>query len=190
MNDLVLDWTTPRRVKLTVEDFVRLHDGGAFVTYAKTELIDGDVLGVNSQFRPHAFVKSELAFRLRTALAGLSSDLLPLVEATVGIPPHSAPEPDIVITSEARGQGFVPLETVALVVEVAATTLDFDLGKKQELYASAGIAEYWIVDVEGRLSHQLWAPAGSDYREHREIAFGDPIASATIPGLTIDTTGL
>jgi Uma2 family endonuclease len=37
-----------------------------------------------------------------------------------------------------------------LVVEVADTTLSFDLTTKAALYARAGIVEYWVLDVPGR----------------------------------------
>jgi Uma2 family endonuclease len=37
-----------------------------------------------------------------------------------------------------------------LVVEVSDSTLGFDLTTKAELYARAGIAEYWVVDVAAR----------------------------------------
>lgn len=41
-------------------------------------------------------------------------------------------------------------EDLALVVEVADTTLAFDLSVKRGLYARAGIAEYWVLDLAGR----------------------------------------
>jgi hypothetical protein len=34
-----------------------------------------------------------------------------------------------------------------LAVEISDTTLGFDLTTKAELYARAGIVEYWVVDV-------------------------------------------
>lgn len=64
---------------------------------------------------------------------------------------HDAPEPDILLTSEPEGEGPVPLPSIALIVEVADTTLRNDLGIKQRVYASHGIPEYWIADVEGRV---------------------------------------
>jgi Uma2 family endonuclease len=44
-----------------------------------------------------------------------------------------------------------------LVVEVADSTLNFDLTTKAALYARAGIAEYWVLDVSGRrlIVHRL-----------------------------------
>jgi len=41
-------------------------------------------------------------------------------------------------------------QDLRLVVEVADTTLAFDLGVKAALYARAGIVEYWVLDVSGR----------------------------------------
>jgi Uma2 family endonuclease len=41
-------------------------------------------------------------------------------------------------------------EDILLAVEVADTTLGFDLTTKAALYARAGIPEYWVLDVNGR----------------------------------------
>jgi Uma2 family endonuclease len=39
---------------------------------------------------------------------------------------------------------------IYLVVGVADTTLDFGLADKRALYSAAGIAEYWVIDVQGK----------------------------------------
>jgi Uma2 family endonuclease len=77
-----------------------------------------------------------------------------------------------------------------LLAEVSSSTLDTDLGRKLKLYAAAGVPEYWVVDVNQRLIHQMWHPGGEAYAERREVAFGQPISAATIPDLTIETTTL
>lgn len=46
-----------RTLPLRVEDFLLLNDTGAFVGYGKTELIDGGIIFVNAQLRPHARTK-------------------------------------------------------------------------------------------------------------------------------------
>ena len=48
------------------------------------------------------------------------------------------------LTSRARP------DELLLVAEVSSTTLAFDLMAKVRLYACAGIAEYWVLDLEGR----------------------------------------
>ena len=99
------------------------------------------------------------------------------------------PEPDIVLTNY-TGDKAVPLETVALIVEVSDTTLATDLGRKAKLYAQAGIPEYWVVDVEGCIVRQHRLPGESGYAEHRKIAFGVDIAVETLAGVLVGTGGL
>ena len=181
--------TSPLPVKLRVEDYLALDRNGAFADYAKTELIEGEIVFMNAQHRPHARVKMELGFALRDALSTMAG-LGVLMEVSIDAPPHNVPEPDIVITSEPDGDGLVPLGSVALVVEVADTTLSNDLGRKAALYAQLGVPEYWVADVNGRVIHQMWAPAGGAYGERRQVGFGDVVEAATITQLRVDTDGL
>ena len=50
-----------------------------------------------------------------------------------------------------------------LVVEVSDTTLGFDRGRRRELYARAGIQEYWIVNLLDRRVAVHRFPDGGDY---------------------------
>ena len=179
--------TTPLPVKLRIEDYLLLDRSGAFDAYAKTELIDGEVFYMNAQHRPHARIKSQLFLAISEALSAAHAPLEALVEASIAIPDRGVPEPDIVLTSEPEGEGLIPLASVALVVEVADTTLDHDLGVKAQLYARAGIPEYWVADVVGKVIHQLWAPEGGAYAQRREVAFGARIEAVTVAGLLIVT---
>ena len=113
-----------------------------------------------------------------------------IVEGSIAIPPHSSPEPDIAVTSEAEGDGLMPLASVKLIVEVSDATLSFDTRRKAKLYAEAKVPEYWVVDVNAKRIRQLWAPDGDAYTERREIAFGDPVVAATIEAMRIDTANL
>ena len=179
--------TQPIPVKLRIEDYLLLDKAGAFADYAKTELIEGEIFFINAQHRPHALAKMELYDALRDALRALGSGLRPIVEASVAMPDHSAPEPDIVLTSEASGPGLVPLASVALVVEVSDTTLETDLGRKAELYARHGVPEYWVADLEARVIHGMWSPQGDAYSGSSEHPFGERVAVRTIAGLTVET---
>ena len=181
---------TPRRVKLRVEDYLSLDTAGAFEAYGRTELLDGEVVYMNAQHRPHARIKSRLFRLIADGLQELGSPLEALIEGSVAMPPHNVPEPDIAVTAEPEGEGLIPLASLALIVEVSDTTLRSDLGRKRRIYAREGVREYWVVDVKKALIHQMWKPSGDDYAERRDIAFGTPMTSATIAGLTIDTNGL
>jgi hypothetical protein len=75
-----------------------------------------------------------------------------------------------------------------LVVEVSDTTLFYDTTTKAELYATAGIEDYWVVDLENRqlllfrdpvaLPSGLGAPA---YRTHLTLGPSDIVAPLHAP---------
>ena len=181
----------PGRYRLKVTDYLTLDRSGAF-DGLRTELIEGEVIVMNPQTRRHLFVKSELAYRLRRALEVAGSSLFVAVDGTVELTGdgHSLPEPDIFLTSAPQGDGYVPVESVALAVEVAATSLEFDLERKAPLYARHGIKEYLVVDVNSGVIHQMWAAQAGVYTERQQVKVGEAIEAATIEGLTVETHGL
>lgn len=178
----------PGRYRLRIEDYERLAEAGTFGD-ARTELLDGEIIVMPPEHRPHAWVKNELHYRLRRRLEEIGSDLY-VTDGSVLLSPNDMPQPDIVLTREPIGPGAIPLASVALLVEVASTTLDRDIAAKAQLYAVAGIPEYWVADVNARVIHQLWAPAGEAYGERREAAFGERIEAATLQGLEIENAAL
>lgn len=181
--------TEPVKARLSVEDFLLLDAHGSFADYAKTELIEGEIFYLNAQHRPHARVKTRLANAMAQALEHVPG-LEALVEGSVEIPSGSVPEPDIVVTDQAEGEGLIPLASVRLVVEVADATLRSDLGTKARLYAKAGIPEYWVVDIGEKRLRQHWSAKGEAYADFRETPFGGRIEAVTIEGLTVDTSRL
>ncbi|MFT4026905.1 MAG: Uma2 family endonuclease [Novosphingobium sp.] len=180
--------TAPLPVPLRVEDYLLLDRSGAFDSYRKTELIEGEVLYMNAQHRPHARMKSRLFLLLAGALKGIGLEAV--VEGSVEIPPYNAPEPDIVVTSEPEGEGLIPLASVRLIVEVADSTLQNDLTRKAQVYAREGVPEYWVVDVNGRSVRQFWSPGREAYSEARDTALPGTIEAVTIPGLTVAATDI
>ena len=94
----------------------------------------------------------------------------------------SEPEPDAAVV---RGQrrdykGRHPgAEDIALVVEVADTSLRRDRGSKKRIYARAGIPVYWIVNLIARLIEVYTDPAGAgkraQYRQHRDYGPSEAI---------------
>ena len=88
----------------------------------------------------------------------------------------SEPEPDIVVGDnpdvESYGtESFRPL----LVIEVADSSLRYDLSLKSELYARAGIPEYWVVDLPNRVLVVFRNPDGA-YQTRDTYAPGSRIA--------------
>ena len=73
------------------------------------------------------------------------------VQAPIDLGMESQPQPDLVLCRLQRYSDRHPAPAdIYLVVEVADTTLAFDLGQKRALYSGAGIDEYWVIDVQAK----------------------------------------
>jgi Uma2 family endonuclease len=180
----------PEPVKLTISDFELLERAGAFRSYAKTELVEGVVVAMNAQFRAHSWAKNELGYRIRLVLDAGTTGLSAQIEPTVEIPPTNLPGPDIVVTSEPRGDRYMRADSVELIVEISDSTVAFDLREKLAMYAQAKVPEYWVVDLPECKLHQFWNPADSAYLDRAEVDLGQPVTSMTIKGLTVSTVGI
>jgi Uma2 family endonuclease len=72
-----------------------------------------------------------------------------------------------------------------LAVEVSDTTLRRDRRVKLALYASAGIPEFWIVNLEVREVELYRSPTGDTYASVERKRPGDAVTIAALPGVTI-----
>lgn len=147
-------------------DYYRLGEHG-FFDGQRVELIRGEIVTMSPISWPHSLAVAALANVIRTlSPAGVWVNVQsPLLLGT------SEPEPDVaIIAGEPRDYADHPT-TALLVVEVAVTSLAYDLTTKAQLYAAAGIPLYWVLDVEGRLLHQFGGPTAAGYQG--QAAFGE-----------------
>ena len=102
--------------------------------------------------------------------------------------PHDEPEPDIALARATRSYARERprADEIALIVEVADTSLAFDLGEKRAKYAAAGIPEYWVVDLPANVVHVLRDPRADVYTDRRTAQAGDTISPAEYPDVAID----
>ena len=181
--------TEPTLAKLTVKDFVLLAGSGAFEHYARTELIEGEIWVVNAVHRRHARVHAVLTAEIGAALKAMSSPLEFYTAPSIELSGDSMPEPDIAIAEPSEDRTLSG-RFVRLAIEISDSTLKMDLGRKARLYARYAVPEYWVVDVDSGVIHQLWAPEGEAYAERRVAAFGERAVAATVEGLAVETAGL
>lgn len=119
----------------------------------RLELIDGDLIDKLGQKPPHVYA-------IQLVFAWLAQILEPgriLVQAPIqaGTPDRkwSLPEPDLAVLAEQKDdyrERHPRGDEVLLVVEVSDTTVQHDTTTKRDLYARAGVREYWVLDVGGR----------------------------------------
>jgi Uma2 family endonuclease len=138
----------PMRRLFSRREFYRMVDQGYFRNQS-VELIEGEIIQMPEQRSPHMVTIGLVDAVLRQAFG-------PKYWCRIQGPLHllrrSAPAPDVAVV---RGTprdyvGHDHPTTALLVVEVSDTTLSYDRGQKASLYAKAGIADYWIVNLPDR----------------------------------------
>ncbi|MBV8846972.1 MAG: Uma2 family endonuclease [Bryobacterales bacterium] len=104
-------------------------------------------------------------------------------EDPVSINERNEPEPDLtVLRVPVHELGRKPQPgDVLLVVEVAASSLAFDLSTKADLYARAGIPDYWVLDINQRRMIVHREPADGKYRSIIEYAEDENVSPLAAP---------
>ena len=179
----------------TREQYDRMTEIGLWGPEDRAELIGGEIVQRVPQDPEHActvVVAGELfkfafgdPFHVRTHC--------PLI-----IGPMSEPEPDIaMVQGDFREYMKQHPATAALVLEVARSSLGFDREVKASLYASASVAEYWIVNLVDRYLEVHREPVamksarfGSGYRSRQLFQPGDVIHPVAKPDASIAVTEL
>jgi len=137
----------PDRIRWTRQECAQLAEAG-FLT-GRYELIDGEIIRKMGQ----GWMHSDVIVRLTTLFAALFGSLL-RIQLPMTVPGDTnEPEPDVAVTEQPRSayRGRHPdAQEMLLVVEVADSTLAFDLNIKSRLYARSGVRDYWVIDVIGR----------------------------------------
>ncbi len=175
----------PERRRFTPDEYLRMAEVGVLKPAEKTELICGEVRTMLPTGRPHWVRVAELVMRLSRFLP--SSDWCVVSQSTIEVN-DSMPEPDIVVL---RGNSHTFLqrdpkpEEIALVIEVADSSLSFDRGSKLALYASAGVSDYWIVNIRDKqietYSSPEKSPETSQFRTVKTFRQGE-LATHTFSG--------
>ena len=110
------------------------------------------------------------------------------VQLPVVLSLEDEPEPDVAVTTgtatDYATQHPGP-EDIRLLVEVSSTTLQDDLTTKANLYAHAGIPEYWVLDVENRRLYVHRNPTPTGWGEIRNLAETENIAPLAVPHSSI-----
>jgi Uma2 family endonuclease len=177
--------------RITVDEFLALDEGGFFDDIGRVELIEGEIFEMAPLHRPHARALLHLTVAISNAVDTVEG-IEALSPVSAELDRHSLPEADVVVANRVpdEDERFVTPATIRILIEVSASSLRHDLGRKLRLYARAGVPEYWVADVADRKIIRFHAPEGEGYRERDEFDFGATIPSATIDGLSVDTARL
>lgn len=131
----------------TIESYRKLGATGLFHDM-KTMLIDGEVYTMVMPNPPHDTALSLAAEYLRSVCP---AGYYVRNQQGFDIGLRNDPGPDLaIVPGSVRDYAARTPTTAIMVVEVSHTTLFMDTTTKAELYATAAVPEYWVLDVENR----------------------------------------
>lgn len=148
-------------------------------TPERFELIDGDVINKMWKNRPHTNALILVQAWLQKVFGIEHVNPETSIDVASDDNPINEPEPDLIVLSksslEIEDGNPVP-EDVLLVVEISDSSLRFDLTVKAELYARAGIPEYWVFDILKKRLIVHREPADGRYTQVTAYAIGESVA--------------
>jgi Uma2 family endonuclease len=141
-------------MKRSRKDYYAMADAG-ILENRRIELIHGEVIEMPPVREPHAAATTLAALAVQ-GVFGTGFSVRQQQPLRVG---DSEPEPDVaVVPGGPRDYVTAHPSTGEFVIEVAESSLDFDLSFKAELYARAGVPEYWVIDLRRRCVEVLRQP--------------------------------
>jgi Uma2 family endonuclease len=145
--------------QISVKQYHEMIEQGILTTNDRVELLDGLLVRKMAHKAPHATIIRRLTKLLPKVLptGWIEQFQLPIVVGT------SEPESDAAMLrgGEATYQNRDPNpRDFGIVIEVADTTLRYDRLEKGPVYASSGIPEYWIINLEDQFVEVYTQPTG------------------------------
>ncbi len=185
--DILTRYPVPRH-RLSRRDYYRLGEAGILGEGDRVELLEGQLVDLAPIGPRHAIVTENLNELLVT---GFADRARVRCQNPVVLDDGSEPQPDFALVRR-PWRGYPAThpgpDDIFLLIEVADSSLDFDRTVKLELYARAGIREFWIVDLttDGVLVHRR--PSGGVYGSVVRVQAPAALDVEGLPGVTIPVT--
>ena len=178
--------SAPARHRLTVHEYHQMADAGIFNEDSRIELIDGDLIDMAPIGQGHAAVVNRLT---KTLVIACGDRAIVSVQNPVRLDPTSEPQPDVAIL-RCRDDYYEMAEPpgpadVLLLIEAADSSLRFDRTVKAPLYARAGIAEVWIVDLQRGFLEAYRQPTSEGYEKVTKHRAGEQLALVLAPEIVV-----
>ncbi len=170
--------------KWSLQDYHQMIETG-LLDERNVELLGGEIIEMSPEGAPHSSYCGETVKYLRRLLGELAE----VREAhPITLPNNSEPEPDIAIVRTRstlyRDRHPYP-EDIFWLIEVANSTIAKDLGTKKDLYADAGIEEYWVMNLSELVLIVFRDLAPSGYQSKTSFTTG-LISPLAFPDLLIN----
>lgn len=170
--------------RLSIEDYNQIVETGVFDS-RRIEFMEGRICEMNPIGSKHESAVDQMTRWSYRSIDDIS--ILVRVQHSLSLPlQESVPEPDLVwVRNGDYTQNRPTADDAILVVEVADTSLDYDLGEKASHYAAAGIRDYWVVDCQNRRVIVHRDPSELGYGSVKECSGGEAISPLSHPEVSL-----
>lgn len=179
MNEVV---KAPTRRKWTLAELDRLSAHGFFGEHEHVELIGGELITMPAKAIRHERIRGIVS-------KWMSRHLPPSLEhyQELGWRPGAGMylEPDLLVTDADAVPPAISPAKVALVVEFAKSSLDYDHGLKAMTYATMGVADYWVVNAVTLSTRIHREPSSQGFRSVVELPATAQLVPLLAPQLTL-----
>lgn len=178
------------RRRFSVDEFRRLAEAGLAHPDERLELLAGEVIQLSPIGQRHAACVDFVS-----AMVGrqLGATVIVRVQGPLRLGEDTELYPDVALLTPRDDfyRGRMPTgRDVLLVVEVADTSLAYDLGTKAPRYGRAGVHTTWVVDLQGGVVEVLSEPSAGGYDLRRTVRPGAVLTQPLLPNLSMAAADL
>ena len=155
---------------------------GVLAEDERFELLGGEVVPMSPKGARHEVVRTELAFQMTRQAPGT---LRVAAEVQFNLTDDTYTVPDLLVYPATIKVPHVCGASALLVVEVADSSLTYDLDTKASLCAAHSVREYWVIDVKTLNTRVHRQPADAGYRDVIEVAANQQLTPHAAPELAI-----
>ena len=153
----------------------------------RVELVRGVIRDMSPKNWAHVMTTKVVFRMLEDALRGRASVYQEAPLVAEGI--DSEPEPDVLVCSNPDEWAYRSRRTKPLlVIEVANSSLEYDLSEKASLYAEAGVPEYWVVNLVDRVLMVFREPLKGSYQVRLSLDETTRVTPEPWPELTFEVS--
>ncbi|MEZ6135777.1 MAG: Uma2 family endonuclease [Pirellulaceae bacterium] len=178
-------------LRLTLDEYDHMVNCGAFdAVDSRVELIRGELCGMNPAGPLHDDLIGYLhdwsvrsTLRATIHIHGQTGMSIPQAD--------SRPEPDVFWVKAKRYLTAHPTGgDTLLAIEVSESSLRSDRTTKADLYAEAGVQEYWVVDVGGKCIYVMREATDGHYVWQRTARIGEELSPLAEPTAVLNIADL
>jgi Uma2 family endonuclease len=156
---------------------------GIILEDERFELIGGEVVPMSPKGNRHEVVKQALQQYWFPMIARSPTCLI--TETTLYTGVDEFLEPDFIFWPRSIPLAEITAAAALLLVEIADSSVRYDLGRKARMYAGLGLRDYWVIEAERLITHIHREPDATGYRSKTEHTHKERVIPALVPELGV-----